>query len=535
LKSEYDEGTVHSRKRWGVPLLGLTRYRAVPTQNNKGTAKMSKKSNRQLIDWAHFRFSIIGGLLARPPDKGQLREEIEKLASHRYLHPTQDSWVTFGVSTIERWYYRALRSDDPIKALGRKIRSDAGKATGMSHQLFDALRSQYAKYPHWSYQLHADNLAALVDEQPELGQMPSYSTVLRRMKGQGWYRKASRRRNQTLGQKRAQERREQREVRSFESPYVHALWHLDFHEGRRRVVDNSGLWHTPQALCILDDRSRLCCHIQWYLSETAEALFHGLMQAFHKRGLPRGLMSDNGPAMIAHETGNGLLRLAIMHERTLPYSPYQNGKQEAFWGQLEGRLLAMLSRVEPLTLAFLNRVSQAWIEQEYNRSLHEEIGTSPLERLLQGPDVSRPSPESEVLRFAFTIQERRTQRQSDGTVQIKGVRFEVPSRFRHFKHLYVRYQSWDLGIAYLVDQRTGDLLARIYPQDKTKNAHGYRRTLESSPEPIVPKTETNSDPIPPLLRKILSDYAATGLPPAYLPKEEFALSADHKPKEDNNE
>lgn len=491
------------------------------------------KSKRQLTDWAHFRFSIIGGLLARPPDKGELRDELEKLASRCYLHPTKNTWVTFGVSTIERWYYQALRSEDPIKALGRKVRSDAGKATAMSPLLLDALLDQYAKYPHWSYQLHADNLAALVEEQPHLGEMPSYSTVLRRMKERGWYRKASRRRNQTPGQKRAQERLEQREVRGFESSHVHALWHLDYHEGRRRVVDSNGVWHTPEVLCILDDRSRLCCHIQWYLSETAEALFHGLMQAFHKRGLPRSLMSDNGSAMIAHETENGLLRLGIMHEKTLPYSPYQNGKQEAFWGQLEGRLLAMLSRVEPLTLDFLNRVSQAWVEQEYNRSVHEEIGTSPLERLLQGPDVSRPSPESEALRFAFTIQQRRTQRRSDGTLQIKGVRFEVPSRFRHFQHLYVRYQSWDLGIAYLVNQRTGDLLASVYPQDKTKNAHGYRRALESSPEFIPPKTETDSDPIPPLLRKILSDYAATGLPPAYLPKDEIAPSTDNK--EDNNE
>jgi hypothetical protein len=31
------------------------------------------------------------------------------------------------------------------------------------------------------------------------------------------------------------------------------------------------------------------------------------------------------------------------------------------------------------------------------------------------------------------------------------------------------------------------------------------------------------DPLPPLLRKILSDYAATGLPPAYVPKEELSL------------
>ncbi len=50
-----------------------------------------------------------------------------------------------------------------------------------------------------------------------------------------------------------------------------------------------------------------------------------------KRGLPRALMTDNGAAMLAEETRQGLSRLAIVHETTLPYSPYQNGKQEVFW------------------------------------------------------------------------------------------------------------------------------------------------------------------------------------------------------------
>jgi putative transposase len=494
---------------------------------------MSEKSSGKLTDWAHLRFSIIGGLLARPPKKGNLRKELEALANRRYPHPTRDEWVSFGVSTIERWYYQALRSSDPIEALGRKVRSDAGQPTAMSSQLLNILRKQYEKYPNWSYRLHADNLTALVEQRPELGEAASYSTIMRRMKERGWYKRGGNHRPQSPGQQRAQERLSRREVRSFESEYVHALWHLDFHEGRR-VVDVRGQWYTPKALCILDDRSRLCCHIQWYLSETADALIHGLCQAFHKRGLPRSLMTDNGSAMLAHETHEGLLRLGIMHEKTLPYSPYQNGKQEAFWAQLEGRLLAMLSRVEPLTLEFLNRASQAWVELEYNRSLHQEIGASPIDRLLKGPDVSRPSPESQTLRFAFTMQERRTQRRSDGTISIKGIRFEVPSAFRHFEHLFVRYQSWDLSMAYLVDKRTGGLLVRIYPQDKTKNAHGHRRTLEPVSQDQPPSGKIDSDPIPPLLRKILADYAATGLPPAYLPKEESPRLTTDDPKQEDN-
>ncbi|MBU2818582.1 transposase family protein, partial [Acidithiobacillus ferrooxidans] len=78
----------------------------------------------------------------------------------------------------------------------------------------------------------------------------------------------------------------------------------------------------PMLLGIIDDHSRLLCHLQWYLDETAESLIHGLCQAFMKRGLPRALMTDNGAAMVAEETTNGLALLGVLHQATLPYSPY---------------------------------------------------------------------------------------------------------------------------------------------------------------------------------------------------------------------
>lgn len=469
-----------------------------------------------ITDWGQFRFSVIGGLLARPPEPGKLGEEIRLLASRHYRHPQKDEWISLGFSTIERWYYRALHADDPVSALSRRIRTDAGGGKALSGRMLKELSEQYAMYPHWSVRLHADNLAALAEEDPELGEVPSYSTIRRRMKERGWHKK---RRATTPGQRKAAARLEQREVRSYEAAYVHSLWHLDFHHSSRRVVDSKGVWHTPKALCVIDDCSRLCCHIQWYLSETAETLVHGLTQAFHKRGLPRSLMSDNGSAMLAKETRNGLAQLGIEHDTTLPYSPYQNGKQEAFWGQLEGRMLAMLSGTDPLALAFLNRMTQAWVEMEYNRSCHREITISPLEKLLQGPEVARPAPEGDVLRQAFTVRESRKQRRSDGTLQIGGVRFEVPARFRHLERLSVRYRSWNLSEAYLVDERTNVLLATILPLDKTKNSGSGRRSL--SQENVAGTTPSaKKETLPPLLRKLLTSYAATGLPAAYIPKDE---------------
>ena len=173
-----------------------------------------------------------------------------------------------------------------------------------------------------------------------------------------------------------------RQVRSYETEYVGGLWHADFHHGSRRVLTASGAWVKPILLCVIDDHSRLICHLQWYLAETAEVLVHGLSQALQKRGLPRALMTDNGAAMQTEEFTAGLHQLSILHEPTLVYSPYQNAKQETFWATLEGRLMAMLEGISDLNLARLNEVTQAWVEHDYHRRAHSELGTTPLRRYL---------------------------------------------------------------------------------------------------------------------------------------------------------
>jgi transposase InsO family protein len=191
-------------------------------------------------------------------------------------------------------------------------------------------------------------------------------------------------------------------VRGFEAEYVNGLWHWDCHHGSRTVLTPRGEWRTPILFGVLDDHSRLACHLQWYLAESAANIAHGLSQAMQKRGLPRAAISDNGSAMTAAEISEGLARLGILHQTTLPYSPYQNGKQEVLWGSVEGRLMAMLEGIDDLTLGRLNEATQAWVEQDYNRKRHSEIDDTPLARFLAGPAVTRPCPDAAALRLAFT-------------------------------------------------------------------------------------------------------------------------------------
>jgi hypothetical protein len=162
----------------------------------------------------------------------------------------------------------------------------------------------------------------------------------------------------------------------------------------------------------------------------------------------------------------------------------------------------------------LNRATQAWVEQEYHRSKHSEINATPLQHYLAGPNVARVCPSSETLQNSFRVEVVRRQRRSDGTVSLDGVRFEIASSYRTLEQVHLRYARWDLSRVDLVDARTGAILCQVKPLDKSANASGQRRRLAPLPVDLTPLEPKG---LPALLIQLLSDYAATGLPPAYLP------------------
>jgi putative transposase len=275
--------------------------------------------------------------------------------------------------------------------------------------------------------------------------------------------------------------------------HTNALWHVDFHDGSRNVLTAQGRWVKPYCLCVIDDRSRLACHIQWYLDVTTKHLVHGFSQALMRRALPRAVMTDNGSAMISEEFTNGLHELGILHQPTLPRTPWANGKQERLWGTLEGRLMAMLEGEEEITLDLLNRTTHAWVEGDYHQNLDSEIGCSPLQRYRAGPDVGRECLPADRVRRAFQIESTRTQRRSDGTISLHGQRFEIPSQFAHLHEVRVRY-TLELGPAR--SDRSPDR-RRSYPalsarQDSQRRSVAPRQKARRGPAasmlPEIPMT-----------------------------------------------
>ena len=467
--------------------------------------------------WARLRLLIIGQLLAAPPARGELKQHLTELSNQSWRHPIHGGDVRFGVSTLERWLALARRSPDPTTLLATVSRADAGCGRVIGTELAEAIRAQYAEHPKWNIQLHYDNLKPALNE----GELPSYATVLRFFRAEGLWRQ----REPVSGPQRAAVPDGTREVRSFEATHIGALFHLDGHQSSLKVLNRHGEWITPIALCVIDDCSRLICHLQWYAAyENTECLVHCVSQALQRRGLPRTIYSDNGSAMISGEFTNGLHHLGILALTTRPRSAWMNGKQETLWNRVEGRLLAMLDAVPNLTLTQLNEASFAWVEHEYHQNVHRELnGSTPLQRFMAGPSVLRDCPDSETLRKHFRVEVKRTQRRSDGTVSLDAVRFEIPQVFAHLRVLNLRYARWDRSQADIVDPRTGIIQATIHPLDKTRHADGRRRQITKptglSSRPVATlkgSTTSQGDPHPPLMRQLLAEFAATGLPCAYL-------------------
>jgi len=104
---------------------------------------------------------------------------------------------------------------------------------------------------------------------------------------------------------------------------------------------------------------------------------------------------------------------------------------------------------------------------------------------------------------------------------LEGKRFEVPDRYRDLKTITVRYAAWDLSTIHMIDPETSAILSPLYPQNKSANADGLRKQRHSDPESKPQQQCLSFNETPPYLKKLMNDYAATGLPQRYIPKDEI--------------
>jgi transposase InsO family protein len=98
--------------------------------------------------------------------------------------------------------------------------------------------------------------------------------------------------------------------RRFEAELPNDIWQSDCLHGPK--VLSEGKPRKTYLLAFIDDMSRLIPHAEFYLTERVDCYIDALAKALAKRGLPRKLYVDNGPAfstqVLRHATAS--LRIA---------------------------------------------------------------------------------------------------------------------------------------------------------------------------------------------------------------------------------
>jgi putative transposase len=206
--------------------------------------------------------------------------------------------------------------------------------------------------------------------------------------------------------------------RKFEAELPNDLWQSDVMHGPH--VDCDGKKRKSYLIAILDDHSRLIAHGQFYLNERLASYLDTLEHALLKRGLPRKLYVDNGPAFrsrhLEHITAS--LGIALIHSK--PYTPQGRGKIERFFRTVRADFVTAFSGS---TLADLNEAFELWLAEVYHHRKHSATGQSPFKRFTDNLQCLRCAPDN--LKDYFR-QNARRRVAKDRTVTLNGNLFEAP-------------------------------------------------------------------------------------------------------------
>lgn len=114
--------------------------------------------------WAEFRLAVVGHLTVCDLQRGQLDSELSSLAAKKWKHPVSGRLVTFCRSTIQRWYYIALKNPKVLLRGLSKRRRDAGVSRTLTKQICHYLAGQVIRYPTWSHSRYHQALAKHMKE-----------------------------------------------------------------------------------------------------------------------------------------------------------------------------------------------------------------------------------------------------------------------------------------------------------------------------------------------------------------------------------
>lgn len=350
---------------------------------------------------AEFRFGVIHDLIGdRKLNRGQRKRLLkDKSACEWEIPHTGRSRIS--ASTILSWVRRYERGGRRLESLYPEGRRDRGRPRSLDEETVLAL-CELKK------QFRGASLPVVLKEAKNrhiLGHdfKVAKATIYRLFRQRGLMNR--------------EEQYEDR--RRFEAELPNDIWQSDCMHGPMVEVD--GRQRKSYLFAFIDDMSRLICHAEFYLNERIDAYTDALRKALKKRGLPRKLYVDNGPAFRSHHLSHATASLGIALIHSKPYQPQGRGKIERFFRTVRTQLLS--TRPGGMTLAQLNEALTGWLDGHYQQHLHSSTRQSPLNRYLKHAHLLREAPKDLDDYFRVRVQ-RKVDR--DRTVSLNGRIYEAP-------------------------------------------------------------------------------------------------------------
>jgi transposase InsO family protein len=457
------------------PTVGFAVFMAAPSIHQEFVMK-------EFNAMALFRLSVLEPLVSRDRlQRGELQQIIRELARREYAIPGSRRCY-LGEKTIEAWYY-AWRQQG-IAGLTPKTRIDRGLSKLPANVQEAIVAAKRANPKRSIRQLkHLLETAGVVAR----GTL-SRSAIHRLLQQQGLSRiKGS--------------ASEPEEHRRFVAEFANSIWYGDVMHGPTVTVQ--GRRCKAYLVTLLDDASRLIAHSAFCPGETALDIEGVLKQAVLKRGLPRKLVVDNGPAYRAATLQGICARLDIRLIYCRPYAPEGKGKLERWHRTFREQFLSELDTSGIKGLDDLNARLWAWIEQVYHRRPHAGLDDkTPLARYQQDlPNIRLLGQKAAQLDAIFYHRVKRKVRK-DGTVSYQGKDFEVPYELSGKTVQLVVDPHVETVTG--VEDTEGNAWGSATALDALANTH--RRRRKPDPEGTPPITQTSPATGPNLVELTYQQY-----------------------------
>ncbi len=420
---------------------------------------------------ALFRFGVIAPLIGvKKSGYGQTEGMIRQITRQEWVMPgSERSYISRSV--VMEWLKRYEDSDGDLKSLYPKERIDKGRLRSMNQETEQAvlvLKKELGPNVTLPVFLKIAQERKVIP--PEFG--VSVQTLYRLFTRHGLD-------EAELGGV---------DRRKFEAELPNDLWQADIMHGPL-IVDGKGNKHKAFLFAIIDDHSRLIVNAKFYLNERLDNFLDCFKEAVAKRGLPRRLYLDNGPAFRSHQLRLCLASLGVDLVHCKAYVPQGKGKIERWFRTCRQRFLPLLK--SSLTLEGINKKLDEWLRSDYQSKVHDSTKQNPLERFVKKIELIRRAPGNlnDYFRTKITRQVG-----NDRTVRVGGKLFEAPALLTGKSvSLCVDVQKEGAIEVFYKEKSFGQLV----PQDKHINSKIRRDTYSVSEKPNDAKSPELPDVEPP--------------------------------------